>query len=118
MICSNCGTENEAGRKFCDACGTSLALGCPNCGADNRASARFCADCGQSLSSGYASAAPSRRAGASPRELLRHPWLAARFTSAENGGVAAPCGRHDNWTCLAQAPALGATAFRRPGLPS
>jgi class 3 adenylate cyclase/tetratricopeptide (TPR) repeat protein len=49
VICSNCGTENEAGRKFCDACGTSLALNCPNCGASNRASARFCADCSTPL---------------------------------------------------------------------
>jgi class 3 adenylate cyclase/tetratricopeptide (TPR) repeat protein len=49
VICSNCGTENETGRKFCDACGTSLALSCPNCGASNRASAQFCAECSTPL---------------------------------------------------------------------
>jgi class 3 adenylate cyclase/tetratricopeptide (TPR) repeat protein len=52
VICANCGTENEAGRKFCDACGTSLAAACPECGASNRAGARFCADCGVSLAGG------------------------------------------------------------------
>ncbi len=52
MTCANCGTENEAGRKFCDACGTSLSAGCPNCGASNRPGARFCADCSLPLPGG------------------------------------------------------------------
>ena len=50
LICSNCGTQNEAGRKFCNECGTSLAAGCPNCGATNSADAKFCGNCGNSLS--------------------------------------------------------------------
>ena len=33
MTCSNCGTENPAGRKFCGACGAPLAIACPVCGA-------------------------------------------------------------------------------------
>ena len=49
MICASCGTENDAGRRFCDNCGANLAAGCPNCGASNRPSARFCADCGLPL---------------------------------------------------------------------
>ena len=49
MLCANCGTENEAGRRFCDNCGAGLSSGCPNCGAANRPGARFCADCGQPL---------------------------------------------------------------------
>ena len=33
MNCSNCGTENKPGRKFCVRCGTALAGVCPSCGA-------------------------------------------------------------------------------------
>ncbi|MEP7378408.1 MAG: adenylate/guanylate cyclase domain-containing protein [Chloroflexota bacterium] len=57
MICANCGTANEAGRRFCDECGASLAAACPSCGAtDNRLNARFCGTCGTTLS-GAATAA-------------------------------------------------------------
>ncbi|CAN5831399.1 adenylate/guanylate cyclase domain-containing protein [soil metagenome] len=49
MICSNCGTQNRADRRFCLQCGTALAQGCPNCGAANEAEARFCGNCGQAL---------------------------------------------------------------------
>jgi class 3 adenylate cyclase/tetratricopeptide (TPR) repeat protein len=49
MTCSNCGTENIAGRRFCDNCGSPLAVGCPNCGESNRPEARFCGNCGTTL---------------------------------------------------------------------
>jgi class 3 adenylate cyclase/tetratricopeptide (TPR) repeat protein len=49
VVCSSCGTENDAGVAFCDACGTALASGCPSCGAANRPGARFCAKCGTGL---------------------------------------------------------------------
>jgi len=49
MNCSNCATENEAGRKFCKECGTALAVSCANCGAANPADAKFCGECGLSL---------------------------------------------------------------------
>jgi class 3 adenylate cyclase/tetratricopeptide (TPR) repeat protein len=55
MNCSNCGTENEAGRKFCKECGTALAVVCANCGTPNAPDAKFCGDCGQ-LVSGRAAA--------------------------------------------------------------
>ena len=54
MICSNCGTENEAGRKFCDACAALLAAGCPACGAANRPTARFCGECATPLAAATA----------------------------------------------------------------
>ena len=47
MICSNCGTDNKAGRKFCVACGSPLAAACPNCGSAARPDARFCGECGR-----------------------------------------------------------------------
>ncbi|CAN5718265.1 hypothetical protein BH24CHL5_BH24CHL5_07280 [soil metagenome] len=52
MICSNCSTENEPGRRFCKECGTSLADGCPNCGASNSPDSKFCGNCGNSLVAG------------------------------------------------------------------
>jgi class 3 adenylate cyclase len=60
MICANCGTANEAGRRFCDECGASLAAACPNCGAtDNRPTAKFCGTCGFTLTPG-ATPAPAQ----------------------------------------------------------
>jgi class 3 adenylate cyclase/predicted ATPase len=49
VVCSNCGTPNEAGRKFCAQCGTSLAKPCAVCGTLNTASDRFCGECGSAL---------------------------------------------------------------------
>ncbi|HEY5519393.1 MAG TPA: adenylate/guanylate cyclase domain-containing protein [Candidatus Limnocylindrales bacterium] len=67
MICAQCGTENEAGRKFCLECGAHLASGCPNCGAQNPPNAKFCGECGTALGG---SAGPARtedaRRGAMP----------------------------------------------------
>lgn len=50
MRCSNCGSENPAGKKFCSDCGAQLPKGCPQCGAANSSAARFCGDCGAPLS--------------------------------------------------------------------
>jgi predicted amidophosphoribosyltransferase len=35
MVCGECGTPNEAGRKFCMECGSSLSVICPACGSPN-----------------------------------------------------------------------------------
>jgi class 3 adenylate cyclase/tetratricopeptide (TPR) repeat protein len=52
VICPNCSTVNEAGRKFCLECGTPLKAGCPNCGAQNSPNAKFCGECGTNLANG------------------------------------------------------------------
>ena len=49
MTCAACGTQNEAGRKFCIECGSPLAAGCPTCGGPNPPEAKFCGDCGSVL---------------------------------------------------------------------
>ncbi|MBI3250100.1 MAG: AAA family ATPase [Deltaproteobacteria bacterium] len=49
MHCSNCGSENRTGAKFCNDCGAPLPLPCPSCGVENRPGAKFCNDCGTSL---------------------------------------------------------------------
>jgi class 3 adenylate cyclase/tetratricopeptide (TPR) repeat protein len=45
VICSNCGTENKAGRKFCARCASPLGLACPNCGAAYDPGDLFCGQC-------------------------------------------------------------------------
>jgi class 3 adenylate cyclase/tetratricopeptide (TPR) repeat protein len=69
--CSVCGTQNEAGRKFCMECGAALARGCPSCGASNPPTAKFCGECGALLTqvSSIAAAAPG---------ALREPATAER----------------------------------------
>ena len=57
MICSSCGTTNEAGRKFCGECGTRLAVACPNCGTANAPTAKFCGECATPLAGATAPAA-------------------------------------------------------------
>ena len=48
-ICPACGSQNEAGRKFCGECGVSLAIACPACGAANAPGVKFCGECGSRL---------------------------------------------------------------------
>jgi class 3 adenylate cyclase/predicted ATPase len=57
VICASCGTENEAGRKFCGECGNALARACPQCGMPNAAGVKFCGECGTPLG-GVAAAPP------------------------------------------------------------
>jgi len=45
VICSNCGTENRVGAKFCMECATPFAALCPSCGAANPPAAKFCSEC-------------------------------------------------------------------------
>jgi class 3 adenylate cyclase len=56
MRCSNCGSENPAGKRFCGDCGAALTNACPKRGAENPPSQRFCGDCGSALLAGNASA--------------------------------------------------------------
>jgi len=63
VICSNCGTENEAGRKFCGECAARLAAVCPACGAPNSPTAKFCGECASPLAPG---ATPLASATAQP----------------------------------------------------
>jgi class 3 adenylate cyclase/tetratricopeptide (TPR) repeat protein len=61
VICSNCGTENKAGRKFCARCAAPLGLACPKCGAAYDPGDLFCGECASPLT---ADAAALSTAGA------------------------------------------------------
>ena len=64
MICSNCGTDNRVGAKFCMECAAPLAAGCPNCGFVNLPNAKFCSECATPLAT--PSAAPRAQIDGAP----------------------------------------------------
>ncbi len=49
MQCPQCQHENRDTARFCEACGSTLALSCPSCGNQNRPGAVFCDRCGTPL---------------------------------------------------------------------
>jgi class 3 adenylate cyclase/tetratricopeptide (TPR) repeat protein len=49
MHCSNCGSDNPEGLKFCNQCGAAFNARCSQCGFDNAPGARFCGQCGAPL---------------------------------------------------------------------
>jgi class 3 adenylate cyclase/tetratricopeptide (TPR) repeat protein len=61
LNCSNCGTENPPGSKFCIECAARLSAECPSCGHANLPTAKFCAECATPL--GRPGPAQSDRAG-------------------------------------------------------
>ena len=75
MTCSNCGTDNRPGAKFCSECATPLAAGCPSCGAVNPQTAKFCSECATPLQPGV------RAAGASAAAARGTPTLPGQATS-------------------------------------
>jgi class 3 adenylate cyclase len=66
VICSNCGTQNSVGAKFCQECASPLAVTCPNCGTPAAAGAKFCSNCATPLGAA-AGAPPAVAAGSAPR---------------------------------------------------
>ena len=72
MNCAACGTENDAGRKFCMECGVPLALVCPSCASPNPASSKFCGECGTALgmSETATQASPADPSGTTERRLV------------------------------------------------
>ena len=66
MICADCNTPNEEGRKFCGHCGARLAAPCPACGTPNAPGVNFCGECGTRLGDG--ATAPAREPAAAVQE--------------------------------------------------
>jgi uncharacterized membrane protein YvbJ len=57
MLCANCGSENLNDAKFYGECGADFAATCPECGTANEAGRRFCYEYGTPLNAASASAA-------------------------------------------------------------
>ncbi|MDX2451544.1 adenylate/guanylate cyclase domain-containing protein [Desulfosarcina sp.] len=49
MICFACQSDNREGVKFCEECGTEIALVCPRCDHRIPVGKKFCGECGQKL---------------------------------------------------------------------
>ena len=49
VVCSDCGTANELGSKFCKECGKSLRKTCPYCNAEVNNDSKYCNKCGRAL---------------------------------------------------------------------
>ena len=49
MVCPACQADNKEAAKFCNACGTPLALQCASCGTGHRPGQKFCDECGSAL---------------------------------------------------------------------
>jgi class 3 adenylate cyclase/tetratricopeptide (TPR) repeat protein len=49
MKCFSCQFDNRDGVKFCEECGTEIALVCPRCDSRIPVGRQFCGDCGQKL---------------------------------------------------------------------
>ena len=69
VICSNCGTENKPGRKFCVRCATALAAACPSCGASYDPGDAFCGECATPLANA-AAPTPGQARPATPADAL------------------------------------------------
>ena len=77
--CTNCGTENPVGKKFCTECGTPLARACPACGAAIASTEKFCGECGSPL---------GERLGATSPGAVLAPDGAPPAATIEQAGVA------------------------------
>ena len=87
VTCAVCGTENQAGHKFCSECGSPLATVCPTCGASVQPSQKFCGECGTALDIAARASSPSalgaaRSVGSPPAPISARPSPAALGTAA------------------------------------
>ncbi|HCY86774.1 MAG TPA: guanylate cyclase [Desulfobacteraceae bacterium] len=59
MKCTNCQSDNRGGIKFCEECGTCIAVECPACNTRIPLGKKFCGECGSRLQ-GSAEEAPGK----------------------------------------------------------
>jgi hypothetical protein len=52
MNCFACRSENRKGVRFCEECGTHIAIACPRCDSRIPVGKNYCGECGQNLSQG------------------------------------------------------------------
>lgn len=94
MNCPNCGTLNEAGRKFCGECGTRLAVVCSNCATANAPGTRFCGECGTAIDATASAALPASPPSGTGFDQSWQPGaMAGRDDGAREGGGAPLAGR-------------------------
>jgi adenylate cyclase len=91
MRCTNCGSENSTGSKFCEACGTMLVRTCARCGHGVAPAARFCSQCGTPLGETIAVPSPYRTSTPEPPTAPVHytPHHLAERIRAEHAAMEA-----------------------------
>ena len=63
LTCTNCGSPNDPGARFCAECGTPLSAACRVCGAGLAPTAKFCSQCGTRVGDDGASTATTPATG-------------------------------------------------------
>jgi predicted ATPase/class 3 adenylate cyclase len=82
MQCAKCGAGNRHQARFCEECGTPLALACPQCGVPVLVGKKFCGDCGAALLA--APLASSQLSSPHPPARYTPPHLASRILSGKS----------------------------------
>jgi class 3 adenylate cyclase/tetratricopeptide (TPR) repeat protein len=77
--CSNCGTENEPGRKFCKECGSALVIVCDVCGSPNAPGSKFCGECGSAIGATAAPPVPATATAAAPSPSTERRLVSVLF---------------------------------------
>ncbi len=76
MTCPRCGASGDG--KFCSSCGAALvAPECPSCGQQSQAGARFCNQCGGSLASDAGQGAAPATSGSGDSATANMGWWIA-----------------------------------------
>ncbi|MGE0680371.1 MAG: adenylate/guanylate cyclase domain-containing protein [Candidatus Binatia bacterium] len=82
MQCVKCGAGNRQQARFCEECGTPLALACPQCGVPIIVGKKFCSDCGAALFA--APLASSQLSSPHSPASYTPPHLASRILSGKS----------------------------------
>jgi class 3 adenylate cyclase/predicted ATPase len=82
--CGECGTANDATRRFCLECGARLSAACAACGSPNPPQAKFCGECGTPLTAAEVVPRPAATTSAqasSAQDELDRPRAERRLVS-------------------------------------
>ena len=79
MICSNCGTQNLAGARFCMECAAPFELQCPNCGTVNLPAAKFCSECATPIGVGASRAVTPEAPVSAPQPVAERRLVSVLF---------------------------------------
>jgi predicted amidophosphoribosyltransferase len=92
-----CGSENPAGKKFCEDCGAPLENRCPKCAAETTTGKRFCGECGAPLGATVPAGAEPRDGGLTGKRRHLTVLFCDLVGSTEIAGHLDPVGSNNCW---------------------